>query len=83
MKIRIEAETPEDEKNLRAKEVEYRGVHSACVVVRCMQGGLVPKEFSLSFGDALYLIGKMYVTMKILEKEIHHADTAGNRSVDS
>ena len=71
MEIIIRAESEAEEKLLAAKAVGYKGVDSLFYAVRWKEGGVIEKEQSWSFGNVSWLIGKIYVGLKCLERIFH------------
>jgi hypothetical protein len=60
MKIIIKAENKKEEKVLGGKEVGYEGVTDFYLDVRWLEGKVLFKSESRSYGDLLYLLGRMY-----------------------
>jgi hypothetical protein len=60
MKITIQAENKAEQKIIGFKEVDYKGITDYYLDVRWVEGKIVQKDESRSYGDALYLIGRLY-----------------------
>jgi len=60
MEIILKADNKKEEKLLGFKKIGYKKVTDYYLDVRYIEGNIVKKEDSRSFGDILYLISRLY-----------------------
>lgn len=62
MRIFLEAQNETETKLLGGDSLKIEGASVGVVMARCLEGGVLPKEHSMSWGDDInWLVGKLEV----------------------